>query len=95
MRARQHAEFLAGEHARKDGYLGGVALQEEEDGEEADLSSMPMRTAPLPSPPPKHPFRGEPKDFAQNVSPNVGVDPEVTRPSVRVGGVMDWSAPVV
>ena len=126
-RARQHAEFLAGEHARKDGYLGGVGLEEEGCDEEvrpskfrrtiqyypvsnainitphsnsllssqADLSSMPLRTAPLPSPPPKHPFKCEPKTVAYTVSPNVGVDPEITRPSVRAGGMGDWSAPTV
>ena len=109
-RAREHAEYLAGEYSRKEGYLGGVLEEEEEEEVVArapqsvvDISSLPLPNSPVPTPPPVHPFKakgGNGMGMKMEVmnSPNFNdVSPEVTRPVkvVRRGGVSDWSAPVV
>lgn len=107
-RAREHAEYLAGEYSRKEGYLGGVlenAEEEEKEEEEVrpqnvvDISSLPLPNSPVPTPMPAHPFKAKMgMGMGITSSPNFNdASPEVTRPVkvVRRGGVNDWSAPVV
>ncbi|GMH92053.1 hypothetical protein TrST_g11924 [Triparma strigata] len=108
-RAREHAEYLAGEYSRKEGYLGGVLEEVEEEvvarapQSVVDISSLPLPNSPVPTPPPVHPFKakggmGMGMKLEVMNSPNFNdASPEVTRPVkvVRRGGVSDWSAPVV